>query len=288
MIRTLRTAPALVAIGVALIAGAVLSGRIHVTTRTPGCLPDEYADGQRWVCTFDDEFNGSALDRTKWFVKTGFVTGNPNTSEYACTVDDPRYESVSGGELHLTMSRVQTPVPCAGYPPTTYEAPSISTYHTFSQEYGRIEIRSRVTATTAPGLQESLWLYPDDRHVSADERTQGEIDISEQYSLYPTLAVPFLHGRRGGTPDPGVNTAYTCLAPRGVWNTYTFVSTPTSITIAVNGKTCLTNTDGDPSFRKRYILVLTQALGVTDNSPTPNTTLPATTDVDYVRIWKPA
>ncbi|BBH17998.1 hypothetical protein Back2_22850 [Nocardioides baekrokdamisoli] len=286
-VRMLRSAPALVAIGVMLTTGAVFSGRLDHHA-APTCLPDEFADGQRWICTFHDEFDGQALDRTKWFVQTGFVTGNPNTAAYACTVDDPKYISVSGGELHLTMDRVPNPVPCTGYADSTYESPSISTYHTFSQQYGRIEVRSRVTATPAPGLQESLWLWPDDRYVAKADQAKGEIDISEQYSLYPELAVPFLHGKRGGNPVPGVNTAWACAAARGVWNTFVFVSTPTSITISVNGKTCLHNTDGDPAFHQRYIMVLTQALGVTNNAPTPKTTIPATTDIDYVRMWKSA
>lgn len=290
MIQTLRSPAALVAVGALLVVGSAFSGRVILDANAtkPTCLPNEFADGQEWVCTFDDEFAGSTLDRTRWFVKTGFVTGNPKSEHYACTVDDRRFISVSHGALHLTMDRVAEPIKCPGYPPTHYEAPTVSTYHTFSQQYGRIEVRSRVAATTAPGLQESVWLWPDDRYVSAANRTKGEIDIAEQYSNYPQIAVPFLHADSKGDPVPGVNTAWTCAAPRGEWNTYVFVSTPTSIRIDINGTTCLTNTDPGPVFRKRYILMLTQALGIGTDAPTPGTTLPTTMDIDYVRVWKPA
>lgn len=289
MIQRLRSPATLVAIGAILTVGTAFSGRISLHPGVKaGCLPNEVADGREWACTFDDEFSGSALDRTKWIVKTGFVTGNPHSSEYACTADDPRYVSVSNGALHLTMDRVDTPVACTGYPSSHYEAPTVSTYHTFSQQFGRVEVRSRVQAATAPGVQESIWLWPDDRYVSAEDRTKGEIDIAEQYSNFPQIAVPFLHSDAIKDPVPGVNTAWSCLAPRGDWNTYVFTSTPSTISISVNGITCLTNTDGDPIFHKRYILILTQALGIGTNVPTSETELPTTTDIDYVRIWQPA
>lgn len=277
---------ALVAIGAALAGGASFSGKIQIPNASASCLPNMSADGHEWQCTFDDEFNGTSLDRTKWYVQTGFVTGNPHQHLYACTVDDPRYISVSDGALHLTMDRVSKPVRCPGYPDSHYEAPTIATYHTFSQQYGRIEVRSRAQATTAPGVQESVWLWPDDRYVKASDRTKGEIDIAEQYANYPQIAVPFLHADSIGDPKPGNNTAYTCVAPRGEWNTYVFTSTPTSLSISVNGIECLTNTDGDPIFKKRYIVMLTQALGISTNSPTAETDFPTTMDVDYVRAWK--
>ena len=57
-----------------------------------------------------------------------------------------------------------TALPCAnGLPATPYRAGMVSTYHLFSQQYGRFEARFRTTASTAPGLQESWWLWPDDR-----------------------------------------------------------------------------------------------------------------------------
>jgi hypothetical protein len=39
-------------------------------------------------------------------------------------------------------------------------------------------------------------------------------------------------------------------------------------------------------FDQPFFLSLTQALGVGTNSPTASTPLPATTLVDYVRVWK--
>ena len=242
--------------------------------------------GKLYRCTFDDEFNGSSLNRGNWTVNTGFVTGS--AAAYACTVDDPRYISVSGGALHLTAERTASPVPCNGASPTPYEAPTISTWHLFSQQYGRFEARLRTTVATTPGLQESFWLWPDDRYSAINWPASGEIDIAETFSQYPNTAVPYLHygTNDNGGPVPGLNTSWNCAAQRGVFNTYTLTWTPTSIKVDINGATCLVNTSGAAAFKKRYIIALSQALGSGTNSLDAATKLPATTDVDYVRVWQ--
>ena len=183
------------------------------------------ADGTYWTCTFADDFNGTALDRTKWVPQTIFSTGDA-LSGYACYDDDPSVVSVGGGSLNLGVRRNDTASACAnGLPATPYRAGMVSTYHLFSQQYGRFEARVRNTATSTQGLQESWWLWPDDRDPAGQQLwpLNGEIDIAETYSNYPDLAVPFLHYTESdnGGPLPGVNTSWSCLAARGVYNTYT-------------------------------------------------------------------
>ncbi len=60
----------------------------------------------------------------------------------------------------------------------------------------------------------------------------------------------------------------------------------TRIEILVNGKTCLVNTSGDVAFQKPYIIALTQALGIDANAFTGTAPMPATTEVDYVKVWR--
>lgn len=255
----------------------------------PNCGATIYkADGSAWTCTFDDEFNGSSLNTRNWLVQTNFSSGDPSVA-YACYENSLSNVSVSGGGLHLTVHKVATPVNCSGQSsPTSYTAGGVSTYRLFSQAYGRWEARIRDTATTAPGLQEAFWLWPDDRYTVMNWPTTGEIDIAETYSQYPSLAIPYLHytANDNGGPLPGTNTAWNCAAQRGVWNVYDLTWTPTSISIAINGATCLINTSADPSFTERYIVALTAELGQGGNALTSGTPLPATTDVDYVRVWK--
>lgn len=245
-------------------------------------------DGTRWVCTFDDEFDGSKLDPSKWMAQTQYVSGDTHEG-YACYIDDPSVISVSGGDLHLSVRKTGTPRTCQGITkPTPYIAGMVNSYQRFSQLYGRFEVRLKNTATSAPGLHEAFWLWPDDRYVKVNWPTTGEIDVAETYSLYPNLAIPWIHygpsDISGGVK--GVNTAWDCYAKRGAWNTYTLLWDREQLKILINGKTCLVNTAHPPAFTERYILNLTVALGEATNTMTSQTPIPATTLIDYVRVWK--
>jgi beta-glucanase (GH16 family) len=263
-----------------------------VTAKVPvdACGPQpRKSDGRYWSCTFVDDFTGSTLDRTKWVPQTIFSSGDA-LSGYACYDDDPSVVSVGSGTLNLSVRQDATALPCAnGLPGTAYRAGMVSTYHLFSQQYGRFEARFRTTATTTPGLQESWWLWPDDRDPLAQLLwpLNGEIDIAETYSVFPDVGIPFLHygENDNGGPIPGTNTAWSCAAARGVFNTYTLEWTASRLEVFVNGHSCLVNTSGDSAFRKHYILNLTQALGTDANAVTAATKFPAVMNIDYVKVW---
>ncbi len=274
-------------------AGARTSRARTIAAKVPtdGCgVRPRRPDGGYWSCTFVDDFDGTTLDRTTWVPQTLFATGDAS-SGYACYDDDPSVVSVSDGTLNLSVRQSATALPCAnGLPATVYRAGSVTTYHLFSQQYGRFEARFRTTATSVPGLQESWWLWPDDRDPFAQLTwpLNGEIDIAETYSAHPDLGVPFLHYGESdnGGPIPGTNTAWGCEAARGVYNTYALEWTASRLEVLVNGRSCLVNTSGDSAFRKHYILNLTQALGTGANALTAATMLPAVMNVDYVKVWK--
>ena len=275
-------------------------GKVHSKARTVAAgafdacgLQPLKASGTPWSCTFVDNFDGVALDRSKWVPQTVFASGNYPLGAFSCYYDDPANIAVSGGALHLTVRKTPPPRACTdqafGLIPTPYSAGMVSTYHLFSQQYGRFEARFRTEPTDQPGLQEAWWLWPDDRQgVLNSWPLAGEIDIVETYSQYPGLGVPFLHytANDNGGPVPGLNTAWDCPAERGVYNTFTLEWTATSIQSYVNGTSCLLNTSGNPAFMKKYILNLTQALGYGDNSYTGTAPMPATMDVDYVKVWQ--
>lgn len=268
------------------------SGVKAPTQPSDGCgQPSLRSSAHPWVCTFDDEFDGVSLDWTRWWPQTsGFSTGSADRG--ACYVADPANVSVGGGSLNLTVRELPEPEPCQSDPSrgaSSYTSGMVSTYHRFSQQYGRFEARVKVSAASAPGLQESFWLWPDDRVASAVRWPEaGEIDVIETYSVVPHVGIPYLHYTEtdnGGAID-GTNTAWDCAAQRGVFNTYTLEWTPTELKILVNGRVCLVNTSGDPAFRKPYIVAFTQALGNGANSYDGRAELPATMSIDYVRVWK--
>ncbi len=246
-----------------------------------------------WTCTLAQEFDGTALDPAVWTVqetaKSGFDQGG------ACFVDSPQNIRVAGGALQLTTRREAAPVTCASSTKsftTQYTAATVMTFAKFTQTYGRFEIRAKMPATRVPGAQFAYWLWPQRYTYGYTWPASGEIDVMEWYSQYWNQGIPYLHYAQL-THDPNV-TRYDCvLGDPSAWHTYTLEWGPGSIRILYDGKTCLLNTRWTPAntampgpFNHPFMIALTQTLGVGTNAVTPSTPLPATAQIDYVRVWK--
>lgn len=288
-------AAALVFAAASLLASGATAGPSEIPTAGPrgdACgTRIAKADGGWWSCTLAENFSGTTLNRKLWT-----PVKNKGSAEQACMLDDPRTVAVRDGALHLTVRPVDETLVCpprADGTSSAYASGSVSTFYQFSQQYGRFEARIKSQATASRGLQEAFWLWPDVRYTRLLPWPQsGEIDIAEMYSQYPDIAVPFLHYGvdDNGGPVPGLNTAWDCLAPRGEFHTYVLEWTASSLTIYVDGTLCLHNTDGAASFQKRFIICLTQLLGIKGNAYVGATgevaALPATMEVDYVKVWR--
>jgi beta-glucanase (GH16 family) len=259
--------------------------------------------GGYWRCTFDDEFSGTTLDRTKWTALTTAHTGT--TGGASCFVNSAKTISVANGHLSLTARREATPFVCSG-PNTSlrtqYTSGQVATYDKFSQAYGRFAVRAKFPAATVAGLQSSIWLWPQDPPADVSWPESGEIDIAEEYSRYADRVIPYLHYlhrltyslfQSGGSTVNQVTNRYCLIKNVHAFHEYALVWTPTRMTITFDGATCLiddykamSSVPGGP-FNRPFYLTLTQALGVRGNPFDPATTpMPATTEVDWVRIWK--
>ena len=88
---------------------------------------------------------------------------------------------------------------------TSYEAGMIASYQRFSQQYGYFQVRAQMPPTSVPGLQETLWLYPENLTLYGPWPDSGEIDYAEFYSSYPGDDVPAIH-YPGSSDDPNATT----------------------------------------------------------------------------------
>lgn len=254
------------------------------------------SDGTPWQCTFSEEFLGTTLNSNKWTAQQ--TDGNGLHGGIECLVNSPRNISVSGGLLHLTVRKETSALTCKspyGSFRTQYTGGGIDTWNKFEQTYGRFEFRAKFPSTSISGLQSSLWLYPKTM-TYGDWPNSGEIDVAESFSQYADRAIPYIHYISGAVPAPGetgVTNWYCMLAP-GAFHTYTAEWSPTTITIKYDGTTCLVHTinsasplTGAAPFDQPFAVVLTQVLGGSTNLfDSAQTPLPATTEVDYVRVWE--
>ena len=248
--------------------------------------------GVPWTCSFDDEFTGTALDRSKWAVQLtavgGYTTGALGSR--VCYMDSPSDLGVSGGYLYLAVRKETKAVRCGAFS-SVYTGGTVSTHGKFAQTYGRVEIRAKFPAALVRGLHAALWMWPVNDTKYGAEPKSGEIDIAEQYSSMPTKAVPYIHYVSRVRDTTAYN--WNCTITPGAFSTYVLTWTTTTLTISINGKTCVQD-KWDPRaplkapqpFDSPFFMVLTQGLGDGSNSLNYQTPLPAVTAVDYVRIWK--
>jgi beta-glucanase (GH16 family) len=253
--------------------------------------------GEPWVCTFDDEFDGTTLDTSKWVVQTTAASAFTSGAAPAktCYVNSPNNVAVADGYLQLGVRKEAAPFSCAsptGAFATQFTAGSVMSFGKFSQTYGRVEVRAKFPASTVAGLQETLWLWPDNATKFGTWPLSGEIDFAEIYSLYNDRSIPYVH-YIPSVLDMHVTNNYCVIGNLNDFHHYAMEWTPTSIKVMYDGKTCIDDPwlaaaplTGRQPFDQPFFIALTQALGVGANAYKATTPLPAYTTIDYVRAWQ--
>ena len=301
-----RTAFSWIILALAVLAAGLASAVLATTPSAAATAPPPEACGAApttpawWECSFVDTFDGTQLDRTKWDVVRSDKTGYANGPE--CYLDRPENVSVSGGRLRLTAREEAAPFTCAdhrgGSKQTSYTGASVMSMGRFSQTFGRFEFRVKpaTAAGNVPGLHSAFWLWPDNAWKYGPWPYTPEIDIAEGYSKYSDRMIPFIHYVPDSF-DPNVTNNY-CVVPNLGTAFHTFVAewTPTKITILYDGKVCIDLTikaslgmAAPAPFDHPYFMAMNQSLGVagTVNAVEPGRTpLPATTEVDHVKVWR--
>ncbi|GAB7187743.1 beta-glucanase GH16 family [Kitasatospora sp. Ki12] len=221
-----------------------------------------------WHLVFEDEFDGGSLDRAKW--STGSpdaahpdgVTAPVNTKELDCY--DASQVSVRDGLLRITAVAKQQS--CGGRT-LPYVSGMVNSKGKFSFAHGAMEARIDVPAA-APGVVAN---WPAFWSVGADWPAGGENDVMEG-----------LHGRVCSYFNSDIASTGSCAdSDLTGWHVFGSDWQP-----------------GRVDYYRDGVLVATITAGVTsapmwlmvDNAVQPSiggpTAVPATLQVDYVRVWQ--
>ncbi len=229
---------------------------------------------------WNDEFDGTALDTTKWSFGIGSSFG---TQQQDYDTDRPENVSVSGGKLALTARE-------ESYMGSSYTSGRIQTA-TFSQTYGRFE--ASIQIPQGQGMWPAFWLLGAN-YATVSWPGCGEIDIMENRGGDPTTVLGSLHGPGGNNATAGYQLPNS--APfDSASHQFAVEWEPGVVRWYVDGTLYETQTaDTFPNsqpwvFDHPFIVILDLAVGGQfGGNVGPATVFPQSALVDYVRVYSRA
>lgn len=142
---------------------------------TPTLTEISQAAPAGWTPVWSDEFDGAALDQTKWTAETVL---NPHNNERQAYL--PEQVTVADGNMVITS----TNQPYGG---KDYRSGRV--HSDWTHQYGRWEVRADLP--TSRGMWPAIWLLPDTTQYNWP--SQGEIDIMENRGNQPRLTSSAYH-----------------------------------------------------------------------------------------------
>jgi beta-glucanase (GH16 family) len=149
-----------------------------------GCGSSSSSSSPSWKLVWSDEFDGAALDSTRWAVDIGDGFG---TMQQDYDTARPENISVSGGNLVITARQ-------ESYQGASYTSGRIETNGKFAQKYGRFE--ARIQIPHGQGMWPAFWLLGAN-FEQVGWPACGELDIMEARGATPTTVLGSMHGPGG-------------------------------------------------------------------------------------------
>ena len=231
-----------------------------------------------WTLAWADEFNGTALDTSKWNIEVnGNGGGNNELQYYTARQENVR---VAGGELVIEARR-------EAWLGKQYTSGRITTQNKASWQYGRMEARMKIP--TGKGTWPAFWMLGNSIST-VGWPASGEIDIMEHVN-----SEPFTHGTIHWSNQ---NNAYANYGgPSGSldfaqYHVYAVEWDASAIRWYVDGNkfhevNIANGINGTSEFHAPYFLLFNLAVGGNwPGSPDASTVFPNRMQVDYVRVYR--
>ena len=146
------------------------------TTPTP--TPVDTVAKPVYALVWSDEFNGTAVDTSKWHFETGGGGWGNNEEEYY----QPHNATVANGNLVITVKKESV----GG---ESYTSTRMTTQNRVTQTYGRIE--ARIKMPVGQGMWPAFWMLGNNIST-VSWPTCGEIDIMEHINTDSLMLNPQL------------------------------------------------------------------------------------------------
>jgi beta-glucanase (GH16 family)/peptidoglycan/xylan/chitin deacetylase (PgdA/CDA1 family) len=235
-----------------------------------------------WVLDWSDEFDGAALDHSKWVEETGGHGFGNNELEYY--TDGGRNLRVNGGKLVIEARREDREG-------RHYTSARIKTAGLKERTYGRYEARIRIPR--GQGIWPAFWLLGADCETTGWPRC-GEIDIMENIGKEPGIVHGTLHGPGfSGDHGFGAPSSLDAGAYADDFHLYAVEWEPGEIRWYRDGILYHTArpdlVKGAWVYDHPFFVILNLAVGgYWPGNPDASTSFPQRMLVDYVRVYRRA
>jgi beta-glucanase (GH16 family) len=222
---------------------------------------------------WSDEFDGPAVDTSKWVFETGGGGWGNNELEYY----QPSNATVAGGNLVITAKKESV----GGEP---YTSTRMTTQGKFAATYGRIE--ASIKLPVGKGMWPAFWMLGTDI-TTVPWPGCGELDIMEHINDTNTI-YGTMHWNNNGHAQYGSTTATTPAD----YHLYAIEWDANQIRWYVDDTLYQTgdiqnSINNTGAFHQPFFILLNFALGGNfPNQPVDESLLPASMYVDYVRVYK--
>ncbi|SMH47428.1 carbohydrate-binding domain-containing protein [Azospirillum agricola] len=231
-------------------------------------LPPQAPAGSTWKLVFDDEFNGTKVDTTKWTDSSSAEAdgGHGNLGNRQLEWNQMKNATVSDGILSLTAKR-ESYTSASG---THYDWTSglLTTSPSFTFQYGYIEERAKMPAEK--GFWPAFWTWQ-----APGVNSWQETDAYEYYSDNKSKIYLTSHAGSGGGSIHDLP-----FDPTTDFHTYGVDIRPTGTTWYIDGVK-VASASGSPSAPTN---IITNLAVFKDIQPAAST-MSATKQVDYVRAY---
>jgi len=256
------------------------------TNRNDAETNEFYLEG--WELVWQDEFNDSEIDFSKWEHEVNAEGGGNNELQYYTD----RAENSHIRDTVLVIKAIQETY--TGSEGTReYTSARLRTKNKGDWLYGRFEVRAKLPR--GQGLWPAIWMLPTDWDYGG-WAASGEIDIMELIGHQPHMVYGTIHFGGEWPDNQHTGTSYTL--PSGIFaddfHVFTLIWEETKMEWYVDGNLYLTQTEwhsvnGDypAPFDKPFHLLLNVAVGGNwPGDPDETTIFPQTMEVDYVRVYR--
>lgn len=255
---------------------------------------------------WQDEFNGTQLDTSKWNYELGYYIGDdPNSwgwgnAELEHYTNSEQNVFVQDGKLNIRALNDPKSFPQDPNRYAQYSSGKINTKGHLSLQYGRVDFSAKLP--TGNGIWPALWMLPEDEAYGA-WAASGEIDVMEAKGRLPGTTSGAVHF--GGQWPVNKYIAGEYHFPDGQtfandFHVYTLIWEEDNFKWYVDGKfffkvtrdqwysVAAPNNPNAPFDQPFYIIMNLAVGGHFDGglAPSPGD-IPATMQVDYVRVYKP-